>query len=216
MDNIKAVIFDIDGTLTTKNSWIYLTENLGGSVKEFLSIYKAGLTGEISHTEANIQLRDIWFRTGKATKNKFTQVFESIPLRAEATDLMEYLNAKKYLLTLITGSMDMFAEIIAKRLGVTSYYANTELIWNKTGELLETKYDYNQVSRKLKQLEIFCKENNLVPKECAVVGDSQNDLEIFRSTGNGILLETGLEDTAELKKVCWKKINNLKELEQIL
>lgn len=46
---IKAVIFDIDGTLTERDSWTRLTDDLGGSADEHLYIFKDFLGGRTSY-----------------------------------------------------------------------------------------------------------------------------------------------------------------------
>jgi phosphoserine phosphatase len=49
--DIKAVIFDIDGTLTEHVSWVCLTEGLGASVDAHDIIYQAYLSEAITYEE---------------------------------------------------------------------------------------------------------------------------------------------------------------------
>lgn len=42
----KAIIFDIDGTLTPQNSWTAFTADMGASVEDHLSIYRSHLDGD--------------------------------------------------------------------------------------------------------------------------------------------------------------------------
>ena len=57
---IKAVVFDIDGTLTEHNSWYAFTRDIGGSEAEHLAIYEGQRKGDIGLEEAKQRLLEIW------------------------------------------------------------------------------------------------------------------------------------------------------------
>ena len=213
--SIKAVIFDIDGTLTTKNSWFEIAIAVGGTPeedKEILRMYRSGI---ILSEEADTRLLAMWKRQGLATKENFRKIFESIPLRQDAADLVNYLKSKNIIVCLITGSMDMYAEIIAAKLGLINFYHNANLFWDENNHIKSFNYIVNQGEKKLEQLHDFCKKNNLKPKECVVIGDSENDYGLFKLTQKGIAVRTEYEDRV-LEQLAWQVVDHLAEIKRFI
>src|SRR3989344_4739849 len=132
---IKAVIFDIDGTLSPKNSWQVMALAMGGTHEEDLEIYYASKEGKITQEEADGLILQMWKRQGLATKDNFYKTFDSIPLRHDAVELVQYLKSKGLKVCLITGSMDMYAEIVAKKVAADAWYSNAHLFWGKDGHI---------------------------------------------------------------------------------
>ncbi len=212
---MKAVIFDIDGTLTPEISWLFLTEALGASKSEHLEIFNSMKAGEIDLPLATSQLLRLWQASGQANLGKLREIFDKVSLREGALEIVNYLRSENYKLCLISGSMGLYAETIAKKLGVEAYFSNTELIFDKAGQLINFKYQPDQGAIKLKQLMEFCARENITLKDCAVIGDSGNDLEIFKATGHGIILKGGTPEPT-LGDAAWKKIEDLGEIKAIL
>ena len=215
MNHFKAIIFDLDGTIVDENSWTFMSKGLGISVSEHLKIYHAHRDGEISGERASKQLLKLWTSSPNANKTFLTNLFQTIPLRPDASEIIDYLKAKKYLICFITGSMDLFAKAIAQRLNIPSYYANASLHFDSAGKLNGYDYDITQADKKLIQLNDFCRNYQINMNECVPVGDSDNDKKIFLATGNGITIKTKYEDK-ELENLSWKVISNLTELKQYL
>jgi len=212
---IKAVIFDIDDTLTTSNSWNSAAVGLGVTHEEERDNWSKYLNGEIDGEEVNRRVLQMWKAKGLASKNKFREIFDSIPLRSDAVDVVEYLKSQNKEICLITGSMDMFAEIIAQKLGIRDYYSNAEMFWHEDDNFSHFNYDFDQAGKKLQQFLKFCENNSLKPEECVVVGDSANDYELFVKTQKGIAVRTPHEDKS-LEKVAWKVIKTLSEIKDII
>lgn len=210
----KAVIFDIDGTLTPDISWTALTRDVGASIEEHMKIFRAHQGGEITHEISTRELTELWRKTGNAKKGFFEALFMKWGLKDGAKELMDYLLSKGYLICLITGSTELYAGIIAKRLGIKTWFANASFDWDDKGNLTGFHYDINQKEKKLKQFLEFCRENEIEPGDCAVVGDGYNDAELFSLTGNGIAMES--DGSHHLEKIAWKKVKNLGEIKNIL
>ncbi len=210
----KAIIFDIDGTLSPEISWLALTRDLGASVDKHIRIYTDYKEGKITYKESKRQLIGIWHATGNANKSFFQKLFEDWPLDPAAQHIVEQAR-DKHTLCLITGSIDLYAQIVARKLNVEYWYANTTLHWNEQDELVDMDYELNQADKKLEQFEEFCKTQELKPQDCIVVGDGENDLGLFKSSGNGVLL-LGDEKADEYKQYAWKVAPNLAALEEIL
>lgn len=210
----KAIVFDIDGTLSPEVSWLALTRDLGASVDEHVRIYEDYKAGSITYAESKQQLIGIWRATGNATKPFFQQLFENWPLVPSAQKLVEAARPN-HALCLITGSMDAYAEIVARRLGIKHWYANTTLHWNEHQELIDMDYELRQAQRKLEHFKEFCQSRNLKPQDCIVVGDGENDIELFKLSGKGVLV-LGDEKADEYRRYAWRVVDDLSELKQVL
>src|ERR1035438_2092768 len=171
MRKFKAVVFDIDGTLTPQNSWTAFTRDIGGSVDDHLAIYSDHVKGVIGLDESKQKLLKLWQATGKANKIHIEEVFNSWPIREDAKGLIDWLKNESYIICLITGSVGIYAKHVADLLSVDNYYANGELYFGENGDLIDFHYTANQAEIKLQQFSEFCKLNNLKPTECVAVGD---------------------------------------------
>jgi len=211
---MKAVVFDIDGTLTPQISWLTITEKLQASVDKHDFIYKEFKKNKILYKKAKEKLINLWRETGKANKDFFTKIFKEMPLKKEAKEIIDYFKLKGILVCLITGSVDLYAEIIANRLNVKNYYSNTQLIWDKKGELIDFNYDRNQGEKKLKQFKDFCLRYDLNHKDILIVGDDENDINLFKYTNHGIAVKS--PSSHKLEQYAWKTVVNLSELKKLV
>lgn len=219
----KAVIFDIDGTLTERDSWTQLTDDLGGSADEHLYIFREYFEGKVSYEDSKAKLLKIWQGTGNADKQSFQRIFESWPLRKEAREVIDYLKNKGIIVCIITGSMDLYTEIVAKRLDTPFYFFNAELVWDTKGNLIDFNYTKDQAGRKLEQFLQFCHEQNLNPQDCVIVGNGANDIELFKVT-RGIALKSPDSETLlrghsfadSIEPIAWKVIDNLSEVNKVI
>lgn len=213
METPKAIIFDVDGTLSPEISWTALTRDLGASVEDHIAIYQQYKAGQTDYGASKRQLIDLWQATGNANKGHFLTLFEGWPLAPEAPNIVGSL-AKKYSICLITGSMDLYAQTVAQKLHVTDYYANTTLHWDEAGNLTDMDYELDQAKRKLEQFLGYCSLHNIKPEECIIVGDSDNDIALFEASGRGIAI--GQDIPESLRKVSWQTIQTLNELHTLI
>ena len=215
MENtIKAIIFDIDGTLSHDISWTKLTLMLGASVPDHEQIYDDFKNGRMEYEESKKALLKLWRGDGEVTKAKLEKLFNDWELKPDAKEVFDYLKNKGYRTCLVTGSVDLFAEVIARRLGADEYYANTILHWDENNHLHDYTYEIHAGDKKLAQLMEFCKKNSIDPSECVAVGDDTNDTELFKITKRGVAVESPTSQV--LDSVAWKKIKALSELKEIL
>ena len=116
---------------------------------------------------------------------------------------------------MITGSLDIFAELIAKKVGINVWYANGNTKWDKNGNLVNFSFNPEQAEHKIVQLKDYLQKNKLKASECVVVGDSGNDIGLFKFTGNGVVMRTeSWED--EFGEIAWRAVDELSELKEIL
>ena len=209
---IKAIILDVDGTLCPEVSWTALTRGLGASVDEHMTLFENFKNGLVDYPTAKKQLIQLWRATGKANKHSMKHIFSKWELHPGAQEMVESLSAR-YVTCIITGSFDIWAQTLADRLGVDHWYANTKFIWDDNCELVDMDYTLDQAERKLEHLRLFCQKQKVTPERCLAVGDSGNDVEIFKATGNGVAVG---EAPAELAEVAAHRVSAVTDLLSIL
>jgi phosphoserine phosphatase len=121
-----------------------------------------------------------------------------------------YVKEKGYELVLISGSIDILVEIVAKDLGIKYYKANNTFVFNENDRLVGVRSGGADVLAKAERLESFSEMLGINIKECACVADGDNDIEMFRRTEHGVTFR-GLAIESE----AWKVIDTLHDLKSI-
>jgi HAD superfamily phosphoserine phosphatase-like hydrolase len=205
----RVAVLDICGTLAPEDSWLALTRDMGGSVDRHLEIFHDYREGRITYEQSKTQLIGLWRATGKANQTAMREIFASWPIDPAATPLIGKLRAKGYLPLIITGAVDLYAEVVAERLEVADWFANTPLVFDAAGRLETYHYDLDQSGKKVRQLSEFCVAHGYRIADAIVFGDGPNDLGLFEATGHGIWLET-LKYAEALRPAAWHEIPRLK------
>ncbi len=213
MENIKLVCFDVDGTLVSGTSWLILSEGLGWSSKEALDIFNQARKGEISFIEAERIFTATYQKSGKANKSFIKEIFENVEIKEGAKDLVSYLKEKGYIIYLISGAIDIYVESVTRKLGVDGFYANSTLEFDNKGVLQKINYRNNQGEVKVEQLKTLVRKLGINIDQVVFVGDSENDIEVFKTTKHGIAVHSSNE---KLKKVSWRTVDSLSEIKNIL
>ena len=211
----KAIVFDIDGTLTTEIAWPIVTNGLGGSIEVNDYWVRECEASRISLDQMEKKLVENWWTGQRATHEEFYRLCDSVKLRPDARDLVNYLKSKDYILTLITGSFDMYAEIISRKLEIPEWYACSILKWDGDNKLVGLDTVLDDSVRKLELLDQFCKRHNIETGDCVSLGDGDNDVGLFKATGKGIAVRTKFEAKG-LENIAWKVVDNLSEVKNIL
>ena len=213
--DIKAIIFDIDGTLTKALSWVHFTIRIGGSMEENDAAFAAFKSGQINEGQVKERVLKNWSSNGKIMKESSWNILDEVPIREDAKETVNYLKQKGYLVCMITGSLDGIAQVVGKKLGIEDWYANTTLYFDEEGKLIDLTTYLDEKATKTDQLNDYCARKNILPQQCAVIGDSSNDIGLFEMTGNGIAIasEFGVK---ELENYARRKIRELSELIDIL
>jgi HAD superfamily phosphoserine phosphatase-like hydrolase len=209
---VNTIVLDVDGTLSDEVSWLKITESLGASKELHASLFEDFRRGFISYVEAKAKLVKLWQETGKANRDFMEREYRSWTLKSDAKEIVDYLKGK-YQICLISGAIDLYVQIVAGKLGVTDWYANTELIWNDKGNLIDFNYYPDQAQKKLEQLKEYVAKNGLDIKMCAVVGNGDSDVVLFKQLKYGI--EVNLVPSPALEKLIHKRVKKLTELKSI-
>ncbi len=213
MNKFKLVCFDVDGTLVEGISWVWLTKGLGCSSEKHIDIFNRATRGEISFTKGERMLTKMYKESGNATMKFIRKLFSEIKLRPEAKEIISYLKKKNYKVYLISGAIDIYIEEMAKKLKVDGFYANSSLEFTEDGVLEKIYYRDNQGEVKLEQLTSLIRKIGIKMNEVVFIGDSDNDIEVFKETGHGVAVEPS---SKKLKSIAWKIIDSLEQIKEIL
>lgn len=213
MKDFKLICFDVDGTLVDGISWLLLTEGLGCSTQKHLDIFNRCKNGEISFSEGERMLTKMYQESNKANFKFIKDLFSKVEPKPEAKEIISYLKKKGHKVYLFSGAIDMYVQGVANKLKVDGFYAISSLEFDESGNLLKINYRNNQGEIKVEQLKKLIKKLRINIKEVIFIGDSDNDIEVFKETKHGISIEPSSE---ELKKVAWKNIDSLIQIKDTL
>ncbi len=110
----------------------------------------------------------------------------SYTLRPGAKETLTELHARGYQTAIITGSFSTTAEAVARNLGITYALANATPHFSEQNHFTHISVHGEERIVKAEQLRTLCTTLGITPEDCAVVGDSSNDLDLFAVTQAGI------------------------------
>ncbi len=210
MENKKIICFDVNGTLIEVDSWAMFEESKQ-HLKEIFNKYNKG---EISINGFWDDVVSAFKKTGRANREFIYGFWMANDYFKEgAEDLVSYLKAKGYKIYLISCSVDACLEPLAQKLGVDGFYAGSHLIFDEKGELLRIESECDGSPFKKKKLEELAQKERVDVRDIVFVGDSDNDIGVFKMTGRGIAMGG---DNEELVKNSWKQVEILSQIKEIL
>ena len=208
---IKLVCFDLNKTLINENSWLDLNLTMGVTEQEDTLLFNLYDEKIISYEEWQLILNNIYKSRGKANYENIYNSLSNYTYKDGAKKIVLYLKLKKYKVALLSGSIDLLVEKVAKELDIKYYGANNYFIFDSNGDLQNIAVLGDDKLVKLHQLQSFCRNLGISPDECVCIGDGDNDGEIFKYTQHGITFKG-----SKIEELAWKVINNLSDLEGIL
>ena len=211
--DIKAIAFDIDGTLVRENFWKRLNTLCGLPKEEDEKLFRQYSEGKMAYREWMNSI-SAFYRKSPKTKEEISPILLEYLFTSGAKSVIKRLQ-EKYELALISSNLEAYVEDVGERLSIPFRYAFTALEFDSRGAFTKIGFLYEgtELQAKIAALEDMCSRLLLKPHEIAFVGDSRNDLDAFRYTGRGVLLREGNED---LRKAAWKQVSTLSEVLGIL
>jgi phosphoserine phosphatase len=128
-----------------------------------------------------------------------------------AREIIKYLQKKGYEIALLSGSIDLLVEKVAKELSIKFYGANNRFVFDNNSYLKKIVTDGKDSTVKVNQLRTICKKLGIKETDCVCVGDGLNDKELFQITKQGITFKG-----SRIEEHAWKTIDSLKDLRNIL
>lgn len=209
----KVICFDIDGTLLDGNSWLLLTKGFGCPVEKHVELYEDTVSGKRPFVECERELVEMWRESGEASRKNVKEIYSHLHPRKEAKEVFSYLKERGFLIYLVSGANSFFVEGMANILKPDGYYSNAELLFDKDDIISRIDQRITEQGEiKVRQVQDIAEKNNLSIKDIYFVGDSDNDIDAFVATGNGISVHCSND---YLKEVSWKKIETLNDLKNI-
>ena len=216
--NVKAVVFDFDGTLTIKNDnkscWQRIWYKIGDPnnlCSEYYNMYKRR---EINHKEW-CELTLEYFKEKKLTIEQLDEIAQEILLMPDCEQVFKILKENDINIYICSGSI---YTIINKVIGninkyVTEIRANN-FVFNENviHEINGTKYDFEG---KRKYVEEIATKLNSDINQIAFVGNSDNDIYVGQSGARTILVNPYQVDPG-IQKHWLYDLGNIDTLKKVL
>ncbi len=191
----KLIAFDMDSTLVDVEIIDELAK-VAGVDDEVAKITRKAIRGEIDFEGA---LKDRVRLLQGLSEVDVRGVAKEAPMMKGAKRLISEAKARGYKTAMITGSFMIVAEIIGKKLDLDYIVSNELVIRNGvlTGEVRGTLMAMDSKERALMQI---AASEGISLKNCVVVGDGANDLDMFKSAGFSIAFNANsiLKDVADI------------------
>lgn len=190
---IRAVISDMDGTLTTVASpWRYIHERLGVWETHGIPIYQSFLRGEISYAEFCRLDLDLWMDHG-LTLREIEIMLHEIPLNPHLERLTLQLKKRGIPVAIVSTGFTIIAERIRSEAEELHWHVEANhLIEDETGcldiHLRVVDGEGHPRSKGAVFLEV-CRELGVEPREVLALGDGPSDRQMFRLAGASVHLE---------------------------
>lgn len=209
-EDIKLICFDLDDTLIDRNSWKELDLAFGMSSEEAKMLYMLFKEGVLTYSQwAEITLK-IFQKRGSATYGAINNIFTGYEYKPGVVETVAYLKNAGYRLGLISGSVDILVDKVAKDLGIEFAEANNILVFDEQDRLENIVFFGDDSLSKTRHLQSFCRKLGLKLSECACLGDGANDAEMFKVTGHGITFKG-----SPIQGSAWKVIDSIADLKTI-
>lgn len=184
--NIKLICFDLNKTLIVENTWYDLNLKMGMTHQEDQQLFDLYEAGKLSYVDWQKKLVDIYIKSGKASYENISKIILDYSYLKEAKQTIKYLKNKGYKLALISGSIDLLVSKVSHEQDIQLYGCNNYMIFDNNNYLKDIVVLGDDKEVKVNILRNFCRLLNIKPNQCACVGDGDNDIELFKYTGQGI------------------------------
>jgi phosphoserine phosphatase len=102
-------------------------------------------------------------------------------------------------------------DIVARDLGIELASATNQFVFDAADKLVDIIAPDDDTHIKLHHLQSFCTLLGIDIKECACIGDGDNDIEMFRATGKGITFKG-----SKIESEAWKVVESFTDLQTSL
>ncbi len=178
---IQLACFDMDSTLIEIEVIDELARHAGIG-KQVSQITERAMRGELDFKQSFAERLALLKGLDASV---IEHIKSNLPIMPGARELMMGLKTLGATTMIFSGGFDVFARVVAERLGMSSIFANTLAIQNGqlTGQAHPPIVD---AGRKFELLQQHTQQLGLQPANTLAVGDGANDLEMLGAAGLGV------------------------------
>ncbi len=192
MTAYRAVLFDLDGTLTPVRSvWKHLHEQLGSWKERAAGHKKRFDRGEIDY-ETLCGLDAAHWKG--MVESDLRAITDRIPYRPGARECIHMLMRSGLTVGVVSTGLTLLAERVHRDLDLAYTIAN-RLVARRGRLTGEVKVNV-QHERKEEAVDLFCSQFDVPASEVIAVGDSDGDISMFRRCGFSVAYRPETETTA--------------------
>jgi len=199
------VAFDLDGTLVriwSAWSWIHKLLGTVEAAKPYADLYHAGEIDYARWAELDVEL---WH--GVPLQHIEEAVDDGLVFIPNVKALVDKLHSYRLKTAIISSGLAIFAKRTQKTLGIDISKAN-KLVTDEDGNIcgVEVHVAFDNKDQVLKEI---AQETKLSLLQCAAVGDSRNDIPMFKIAGFSIAFNPTTEDVANAATTIIRSDNAL-------
>lgn len=181
----ELIAFDMDGTLVVEDSSWGKIHRYFGTEKTSKRNLRAWKRGEIDYKE--FMKRDIELWGSDLHISKIKKILSDYTLNQGVAETVQGVQRKGYEVAIISGGLDVLANIVATELNISHILANG-LQTDDEGYLTGEGILRVDPKRKSTALDKLSKDMGIKLPQCVGVGDSPYDADLFSSGGLGIYI----------------------------
>ena len=214
MNNIKAIIFDMDGVILDSESisditWRKAAQEKGYEVTdEILNACRGSNKNDTIVTLQKFYGKDF---DSEAFLERTSELFheieekEGIPLLPYAKEILEYLKPR-YRLALASSTRGPTVERQLRAVGLIDFFET-----RTTGEMVEHSKPNPEIYL------MACKSIGMEPDQCVAIEDSLNGIRSAHAAGlHPIMVIDKVQPTEEIRKMCAAVFDSLEDLKSKL
>ena len=177
----KLVVFDMDGVLIDHvSSWTWVHDKMGVNNDEAFELFKAGKINEIEFIRRDIGL---WLEKDRNVRiADIINALQDMPLIQGIQETVATLSHNGIRSVIVSGGMDIAAQMIAEEFGFDDYLANSVLS-HPDGRLTgEGRVNVDLTDKGIITRE-FMKKYDAKKEETVAIGNSYTDVRMLNEAG---------------------------------
>ena len=196
----RAVLFDLDGTLTPVPSvWQHIHETLGLWQAEARLHQEEFLSGSIDYHEFCVRDAALW---KGMPESKLRAITDAIPYRHGARECIEALKGRGLVIGVVSTGLTLLVERVHNELDLA--YAIGNRLVARHGLLTGDVKVNVEHGRKGEAVDLFCTQFGVDYREVVAVGDNDGDISMFEHSGYSVAFNPATDRTARSASVVCK------------
>lgn len=204
----------MDDTLITGNTWATFNSFMGLTEEQDWDLYSAFAKNEMDYDHWLLELKKLYnLDENKHSKEQVLEYLTQYKIKEDAHLALTEINKTPYLTLLLSGSFQMTADAVAFELGIQNAIATNKCVFDDQGMLKDIESAGDEQRAKVSKLTNFCEERNISLSDCVIIGDGDNDKELFKLTDHSITFTSSSDET---KMIANHAIHSLTDLPELL